>query len=78
MTVVAREHFNLTDISVAAQMANIKSSGAQALIAWSTGTPVATIEPSRRFFPSQQSTTTEAGISTLGFGQVVIAATGLP
>jgi branched-chain amino acid transport system substrate-binding protein len=42
-SIVAREHFNITDLSVAAQMAHIKASGAQALIAWSTGTPVATL-----------------------------------
>ena len=41
--IIDREHFNTTDISVAAQVAHIKASGAQALIAWSTGTPVATI-----------------------------------
>jgi branched-chain amino acid transport system substrate-binding protein len=41
--VVDREHFNVTDISVAAQMTHIKASGAQAIIAWSTGTPIATI-----------------------------------
>ena len=37
MSLVAREHFNLADLSVAAQMAHVKTSGAQALIAWSTG-----------------------------------------
>ena len=36
----------------------------------SGGAPVTTIEPSRRFFPTQQTTTTEAGIATLDFGQV--------
>jgi branched-chain amino acid transport system substrate-binding protein len=41
--IVAREHMNVTDISIAAQMAHIKASGAQALIAWATGTPLATI-----------------------------------
>jgi branched-chain amino acid transport system substrate-binding protein len=40
---VVKEHFNITDVSVAAQMAHIKASGAQAMIAWSTGTPIATI-----------------------------------
>lgn len=40
---VEHQHFNPTDISVAAQMERIKASGAQALIAWSTGAPVATI-----------------------------------
>lgn len=41
--IVAREHMNVTDISIAAQMAHVKASGAQALIAWATGTPLATI-----------------------------------
>jgi branched-chain amino acid transport system substrate-binding protein len=41
--IIDREHFNTSDVSVAAQMAHIKASGAQALIAWSTGTPIATI-----------------------------------
>ncbi len=36
-------HFNTTDLSVAAQIAEIKNSGAQAMIAWSTGSPIATI-----------------------------------
>jgi branched-chain amino acid transport system substrate-binding protein len=42
-TIVSREHFNITDVSVSAQMAHVRSSGAQALIAWSTGTPTATL-----------------------------------
>ena len=41
--IVDREHFNTTDVSVTAQMTHIKGSDAQALIAWSTGTPIATI-----------------------------------
>jgi len=41
--VTAREHFNTTDLSVSAQIENIKASKPQALIAWSTGTPVATV-----------------------------------
>jgi branched-chain amino acid transport system substrate-binding protein len=43
LKIVAREHFNPTDISAAAQMTRIKASGAQVTIAWSTGTPVATL-----------------------------------
>jgi branched-chain amino acid transport system substrate-binding protein len=41
--IAAHEHFNTTDVSVAAQMAHIKSSGAQALVIWSTGTPLGTL-----------------------------------
>jgi branched-chain amino acid transport system substrate-binding protein len=37
--VVAMEHFASSDISVSAQMARIKQSGAEALLAWSPGTP---------------------------------------
>jgi branched-chain amino acid transport system substrate-binding protein len=43
MTKVIHEHFNPPDISVAAQIERIKGSGAQALIAWSTGAPAATV-----------------------------------
>jgi branched-chain amino acid transport system substrate-binding protein len=43
ITVVDRAHFNITDVSVAAQIEHIKASGPQALIAWSTGTPIATV-----------------------------------
>jgi branched-chain amino acid transport system substrate-binding protein len=39
---VAREHFAPTDVSVAAQIARIKASNPQALIAAATGTPIAT------------------------------------
>jgi branched-chain amino acid transport system substrate-binding protein len=41
--VMAREHFNTTDVSVSAQIENIKAAQPQALIAWSTGAPVGTI-----------------------------------
>jgi branched-chain amino acid transport system substrate-binding protein len=37
------EHFNPSDVSVAAQIARIKESGAQAIIAWTTGSPAATV-----------------------------------
>ena len=40
---VEHQHFNPNDVSVAAQMERIKASGAKAVIAWSTGAPVATI-----------------------------------
>jgi branched-chain amino acid transport system substrate-binding protein len=43
MSFVATEHFNLADLSVAAQIARIKSAGAQAMIAYTTGTPIATV-----------------------------------
>ena len=40
---VEHQRFNPTDVSVAAQMERIKASGAKAVIAWSTGAPVATV-----------------------------------
>lgn len=43
MTVVDREHFNVGDLSAAAQMARIKAANPQAVIAWSTGTPLGTL-----------------------------------
>ena len=43
LTVVEREHFGVTDISVAAQLVRIKSANPQVLIAWASGTPFNTI-----------------------------------
>jgi branched-chain amino acid transport system substrate-binding protein len=43
LSIVAREHFNTTDITVAAQIARIKASGADALVAWTTGSPFGTV-----------------------------------
>lgn len=40
---VAQEHFTTTDVSVSAQITHVKASGAQVLVAWSTGTPIATV-----------------------------------
>ncbi len=41
--IVAREHFNITDISVGAQMARIKAANPQVVIAWATGSPLGTL-----------------------------------
>jgi branched-chain amino acid transport system substrate-binding protein len=43
VTFVAYEHYALTDLSVVAQLERIKAAGAQALIAFTTGTAVATV-----------------------------------
>jgi branched-chain amino acid transport system substrate-binding protein len=43
VTAVAHEHFGITDISVSAQLERIRASGAQALIAWTSGTPFGTV-----------------------------------
>jgi branched-chain amino acid transport system substrate-binding protein len=43
LSVVDREHFNVTDLSVAAQIAKIKASGAQVAILWTVGTPFGTL-----------------------------------
>jgi branched-chain amino acid transport system substrate-binding protein len=40
---VATVHFNPTDVSVAAQIETIKAASPQAMIAWTTGAPIATI-----------------------------------
>jgi branched-chain amino acid transport system substrate-binding protein len=42
VSIVDAEHFNVTDISIAAQMAHIRESGAEAAIFWTTGTPFGT------------------------------------
>jgi branched-chain amino acid transport system substrate-binding protein len=41
--IIDREHFNPTDGSVSAQIAHVAAVKAQALIAWSTGAPIATV-----------------------------------
>jgi branched-chain amino acid transport system substrate-binding protein len=43
MKLVAHPHFNATDVSVAAQIEQIHASGAQTMIAWTTGSQVANI-----------------------------------
>ena len=43
MQVVGREHFNLTDVSVAAQIAHVESTNPQLVIAWASGTAIATV-----------------------------------
>ena len=39
----AHVHFNVADVSVAAQMEQIRAANAQAVIAWSTGSPLGTV-----------------------------------
>jgi len=41
--VVARQHFGTSDVSIAAQMAQIKAANPQVLIAWTVGSPFGTI-----------------------------------
>lgn len=41
--VVAHPHFNISDVSVSAQIETIKDAHPQAVIAWSTGSPIATV-----------------------------------
>jgi branched-chain amino acid transport system substrate-binding protein len=43
MRFVEREHFNPTDVSAAAQIARIKGAEPQALLTWTTGTPIGTV-----------------------------------
>jgi branched-chain amino acid transport system substrate-binding protein len=43
MQLVERQHFNPTDVSVAAQIERIRAASPQAFIAWSTGAPIATV-----------------------------------
>ena len=43
LTLVERAHFNTTDVSVAAQIETVKAAKPDAFVAWSTGTPIATI-----------------------------------
>ena len=43
MALVDREHFNTLDFSVAAQIARIKNAHPQAVLAWTSGTPLGTV-----------------------------------
>lgn len=43
MTIVERAHFAPTDVSVSAQIEAIRSAKPDAVVAWSTGTPIATV-----------------------------------
>jgi branched-chain amino acid transport system substrate-binding protein len=43
LTLAERVHFNITDVSAAAQIERLKASNAQAWIGWSTGSPIATV-----------------------------------
>lgn len=43
LQIIDREHFNLTDVSVAAQIARIKASNPQLIIAWASGTAIGTV-----------------------------------
>ena len=43
MKIIATEHYNPSDISVAGQIAHIKAADPQAIITWATGTPFGTL-----------------------------------
>ncbi|HXP32145.1 MAG TPA: ABC transporter substrate-binding protein [Stellaceae bacterium] len=43
ITIVAHPHFNATDVSVSAQIEEVKAANPQAFIGWATGAPSATI-----------------------------------
>jgi branched-chain amino acid transport system substrate-binding protein len=43
VTVVAHEHYSIGDLSILAQLARIKASGAQAAIGWAIGAPFGTL-----------------------------------
>lgn len=42
-TLVAREHFNPSDVTVTAQLQRVKAANPQVLVAWTTGTPFGTV-----------------------------------
>jgi branched-chain amino acid transport system substrate-binding protein len=42
ITIAVRDRFNVSDISAAAQVARVKNSGAEAMLAWPTGTAIGT------------------------------------
>jgi branched-chain amino acid transport system substrate-binding protein len=42
LTLVAREHYNGADLTVAAQVTRIKAAAPQAIVAWASGSPIGT------------------------------------
>ncbi len=54
---------------------NYRATVARTLVR-SNGAVVATLDPARRFYPTRQMTTTEAGIVTLGLGQIYVSLSG--
>jgi branched-chain amino acid transport system substrate-binding protein len=75
-TIVSRQHFNTTDISLAAQMAAIHNSGAQAVIAWTTGTPFGTVLHGMRDADLDLPLATSGG--NLSYGQMEAYASVIP
>ena len=47
-TIVSHDHYGISDISVSAQVAHIKNSGADAMFGWSAGTAFGTLVACRR------------------------------
>jgi len=43
LSIVAREHFNLSDISIAAQIAHIQAAKPDVVVAWTTGAPLGNV-----------------------------------
>ncbi len=43
MSIATREHYAVADATVTAQITRIKASGAQAILAWGTGSPIGTV-----------------------------------
>lgn len=76
VTVASREHFNPTDISISAQTAHIKASGAQAIIAWTTGTPFGTLLRGFRDAGTDLPVLTTGG--NLSYGQMEAYASVVP
>ncbi len=76
VSIIDREHFNITDISVAAQMTHIKASHAQAVIAWATGTPFQTLV--RGIHDAGLDTPIATSNGNLTFAQMTASADFLP
>lgn len=65
VSIVDREHFNLSDVSVAAQIERIRAANPQLVLAWATGSPTATI------FKGLIQAGVELPIATTGGNQLV-------
>jgi branched-chain amino acid transport system substrate-binding protein len=76
ISVVAKESFAPNDITVAAQMSRIRSSGAEALIAWTTGSPFQTV--TRSFIEAGLEVPFIGGSGNMTYAQMQQLASFLP
>jgi len=76
MHIVALEHFNPTDVSIAAQVARVRAANAQAVIAWVNGSPFGTVVRSMK--DAALSLPVVAGTGNLSYKELQAFADSVP